>query len=178
MSKRKLTFVIAIFMSVIMIGSSLMPALAEPVGADELSVMSSNSWSSFPVQKRWSYSSGYTYAIQTVLWNLSSDYRQFGTIDGKYGPGTVEAVTLYQKNKKLEVDGQTGPETWTALFDELAPLSGMSVGPDSTGASPYQYYVMKNAERLEKYAIVRFYNDNSGRVWQVKVGLSWVNINK
>ncbi|SDJ02615.1 Peptidoglycan-binding (PGRP) domain of peptidoglycan hydrolases-containing protein [Lentzea albidocapillata subsp. violacea] len=36
-------------------------------------------------------------------------------IDGSYGPATEQAVRDYQASRGLGVDGETGPQTWTAL---------------------------------------------------------------
>lgn len=37
-------------------------------------------------------------------------------IDGRYGPQTAEAVTRYQRNHRLVVDGKVGEQTWRKLF--------------------------------------------------------------
>lgn len=37
-------------------------------------------------------------------------------VDGYYGPQTAGAVTRYQKNHGLIVDGKVGRQTWKALF--------------------------------------------------------------
>lgn len=39
-----------------------------------------------------------------------------GTADGSFGPKTLAAVKLFQKNKGLVVDGKVGPATWAKLF--------------------------------------------------------------
>ena len=50
--------------------------------------------------------------IQTALnWNLYDS----GLIDGQYGPITSNAVTRFQTDRHIEVDGVVGPETWGAL---------------------------------------------------------------
>ena len=41
-----------------------------------------------------------------------------GPIDGLFGGGTEAAVKLFQKSKKLTIDGKVGPTTWEALFNE------------------------------------------------------------
>ncbi len=41
-----------------------------------------------------------------------------GPIDGIFGGGTEAAVKAFQKDRGLKVDGQVGPITWKALFDE------------------------------------------------------------
>lgn len=38
------------------------------------------------------------------------------TVDGTYGPGTAGVVASFQKDKRMRVDGITGPTTWAALF--------------------------------------------------------------
>jgi hypothetical protein len=44
-----------------------------------------------------------------------------GPIDGEYGPATSAAVTAYQRDSKLEVDGVVGPETRRALRGKATP---------------------------------------------------------
>ncbi len=44
-----------------------------------------------------------------------------GPIDGEYGPATAAAVTAYQRDNKLEVDGVVGPETRKALRSKATP---------------------------------------------------------
>lgn len=39
-------------------------------------------------------------------------------LDGEVGPNTILAVKAFQKARKLEVDGEVGPETWDSLFNK------------------------------------------------------------
>lgn len=39
-----------------------------------------------------------------------------GTVDGSFGPKTLSAVKLFQKNKGLTIDGSVGPKTWEKLL--------------------------------------------------------------
>lgn len=43
------------------------------------------------------------------------------TVDGRYGSMTAGTVKLFQREKKLAVDGLTGTETWSALW--TAPIT-------------------------------------------------------
>lgn len=42
--------------------------------------------------------------------------RSDGTVDGKFGPGTHDAVSRFQKSSGIGVDGIVGPKTWSALL--------------------------------------------------------------
>lgn len=42
-----------------------------------------------------------------------------GTIDGKIGPKTKNAIMEFQKAKGLTVDGKVGPKTWAELEKHL-----------------------------------------------------------
>lgn len=39
-----------------------------------------------------------------------------GDVDGSFGPATLSAVKLFQKNKALTIDGIAGPKTWEKLL--------------------------------------------------------------
>lgn len=48
-----------------------------------------------------------------------------GTVDGKIGPKTKNAIMEFQKAKGLEADGKVGPKTWSVLSLYLnQPASG------------------------------------------------------
>ena len=58
-----------------------------------------------------------------------------GAIDGKYGPGTQEAVRAFQKANKLKADGVVGRDTYAKLYVQLepeAPVSSAATAPTVT----------------------------------------------
>ena len=61
--------------------------------------------------------------IQTVLSSLGYDI----AIDGDFGSDTQAAVESFQEAHGLDVDGEVGPDTWTALFGTVTqPVSDAS----------------------------------------------------
>jgi len=67
--------------------------------------------------------------IQTALSKLSFDP---GTIDGKDGPKTQDAVRKFQARVSLGIDGIVGPNTRQALVDYL---ESQVAGEDTPSAS-------------------------------------------
>ena len=61
------------------------------------------------------------YALQSALKTLQL-YN--GKLDGEYGSGTASAVRNFQRSAKLEVDGECGNATWTALYNRLNGVTG------------------------------------------------------
>lgn len=55
-------------------------------------------------------------AVQTVQGRLYSLGYDPGGLDGRYGPGTAEAVRSFQTAQGLTADGRTGEDTFAALF--------------------------------------------------------------
>ncbi|MDE6041481.1 MAG: peptidoglycan-binding protein [Muribaculaceae bacterium] len=53
------------------------------------------------------------YILQGVLYAHGYDPKGF---DGTAGANTINALTAFQKARKLEVDGEAGPMTWESLF--------------------------------------------------------------
>jgi len=59
--------------------------------------------------------------VQNALSKLGFDP---GTIDGKDGPKTQNAVREFQAHATIKIDGIAGKQTKQALVDELASQSG------------------------------------------------------
>ena len=58
-----------------------------------------------------------------------------GSVDGKVGPKTQEAIKEFQQAHQLKADGKVGPKTWAALASYLnatAQNAAPSAGPTST----------------------------------------------
>ncbi len=70
-------------------------------------------------------------AVQTRLRELGY---YTGTVDGKYGSGSIAAVTAFQKKCGLKADGLVGQSTYATLFGGNAPAAGTS-GSSSASSS-------------------------------------------
>ena len=64
-----------------------------------------------------------------------------GSIDGKYGSGTVAAVTAFQKANGLTADGKAGPATQNALYNTTSTgtYNTLRNGDSSTAVKNMQY---------------------------------------
>lgn len=60
-----------------------------------------------------------------------------GPVDGHFGPKTYVAVTSYQLDQGLGVDGIVGPRTWAKLEGRAAPSQPPPSQPPSTGTDPH-----------------------------------------
>lgn len=71
---------------------------------------------SYPTLRQGSYGE-YVKAMQTALqeWLVRNTARDFVIIDGKFGPGTRDALMKFQKAHQLLPDGVCGPLTWATL---------------------------------------------------------------
>ena len=74
-----------------------------------------------------------TYQLQTTLQELGYPV----AIDGRFGVGTGRAVVAFQRDTKLEADGNCGPVTWAALEKATAPKpKKKKVADDDAEAAP------------------------------------------
>lgn len=70
----------------------------------------------------------FTYSLQVFLWETNDAYQEIlkkhGGIDGDYAGGTAEAVSVFQDDVSIVIDGVCGPDTWYQVgsmsWDELA----------------------------------------------------------
>jgi hypothetical protein len=58
---------------------------------------------------------------------VAAGYTQVGEPDGKYGAATEKAVTAFQKDRGLTVDGIVGQQTWNAVFEASSIPKGQSL---------------------------------------------------
>ncbi len=66
--------------------------------------------------------SSYTQGVQRIVWcqGASTNPSIAAFADGIFGPNTTAAVTQYQDNQGIAVDGVVGPETWGTLRQSLS----------------------------------------------------------
>ena len=74
--------------------------------------------------------------VKSLQTRLKAQGYYTGSIDGKYGSGTVAAVKAFQKAAGLKQDGIAGPATCKALFTaDTSSGSGSSSGSSGGGSS-------------------------------------------
>ena len=91
-------------------------------------------------------------AVKEVQQQLNELGYNCGTVDGIFGSATESAVEAFQKAKNLTVDGEVGPETWAALFNEKVTTSDSSFtnvdlrysAPQSVTASQIDNWIAAN----------------------------------
>jgi peptidoglycan hydrolase-like protein with peptidoglycan-binding domain len=90
----------------------------------------SSDTSSFTRTLRKGYTGSDVKSVQTQLKTLG--YYTY-TVDGVYGNGTIAAVSAFQKNNSLSVDGLVGSVTYAKIFSSSAVAASSS--SDSDGSS-------------------------------------------
>ena len=73
--------------------------------------------------------------VTTVQTRLKELGYYTGTVDGKYGSGSIAAVTAFQKKCGLKADGLVGQSTYAALFSGVAPAAGTSGGSSASAGT-------------------------------------------
>ena len=82
---------------------------------------------------------GYTGSdVSNVQTRLKALGYYTGSVDGKYGSGTIAAVTSFQKKNSLTADGKVGPATYSKLFDSSASSSSSSSGDSASTTTKLQ----------------------------------------
>ena len=98
---------------------------------------SSNGYSTISTTSK--SSSANVTALQSAL---SSTGYYSGSLDGKYGSGTSDAVSSYQRAKGLRVTGMAGPTTQRLLYGgtgESGSYSKLKVGSSGSAVKKLQY---------------------------------------
>ena len=96
---------------------------------------SSGSVSGFTRTLRRGYTGSDVSNVQTRLKALGY---YTGSVDGKYGSGTIAAVTSFQKKNSLTADGKVGPATYSKLFDSSAASSSSGGSAESSTTTKLQ----------------------------------------
>ena len=84
--------------------------------------------------------------LQTDLIRLGYDLGRYGA-DGDFGDATEEAVKQFQRDRKLEVDGEAGPDTCAALEAALAKLEKPVSHPERVKITGGKCYVRSSPEK-------------------------------
>ena len=101
--------------------------------------------------------------------------------DGKFGPGTAEAVKAFQKKNRLKADGIVGSDTLAVLEGTAAPKPGVAAVPPDAHTSRGSFVdskVKENAvaskilDRIwryfpKKYRVISAYLSTSDLYWKV-----------
>lgn len=102
-----------------------------------------------------------------------------GLVDGSYGAKTREAVTKYQKAKRLQVDGIAGPETQASLAKDLAAfeakaylvrITAQALNVRSGPGAGHKVTTVIRAR--EVYTII----DEKDGWGKLKSGAGWINL--
>lgn len=101
--------------------------------------------------------SSYVQGVQRILWCQGNGGTSSfdGFADGIFGPNTNRAVTEFQTENNLLIDGIVGPETWGSLQTKLAPVAGGDVVIDGVTYAPYYIFGCSPT-------IAQFYQEVSG----------------
>lgn len=90
-------------------------AFTLPLGTD--GVVGPRTWSRlYPDPVRGGDTGDGVELLQAMLKASEYDPWDPGTVDGKFGPQTEQAVRQYQTDMGLTSDGVVGPKTWTMLW--------------------------------------------------------------
>ncbi len=91
-----------------------------------------SSASGFTRTLRKGYTGSDVLSVQTQLQSLGY---YSSTLDGVYGAGTMAAVSAFQKNNSLSVDGLVGSRTYAMLFSSAAVASSATSGTTTADTS-------------------------------------------
>ena len=103
--------------------------------------------------------------LQQALINAGYDVGSSGA-DGNYGPATQAAVTQYQKDKGLKVDGLAGTETQGSLYSSGSNTTGGAAANQNSGWTPADvsgnnYSQLANMSDIHQAAL-----EAAGKSWQ------------
>ncbi len=123
---------------------------------------SSSSDGSFTRTLRKGYTGSDVLSVQTQLKELGY---YTSSLDGVYGAGTMAAVSSFQKNNNLSVDGLVGSKTYSKLFSSSAVASSSSSSSSSSGAD-------SSSSSSSTTYVSLSYGDNNDDVLKLQKALS------
>ena len=109
---------------------------------------------------------GYTCVIQRFLWanETTNYYIATGKANGYYGDYTDLAVRIFQEKNGLDIDGITGPATWTKIASLLTTISS-SKTEAIIGYDGYEViYIMKGYADLDESYFYFYYTGEEDAV--------------
>ena len=74
-------------------------------------------------------------AVKRLQQALKNQGFYSGTVDGKYGAGTVAAVILFQQSRNIKADGKAGPTTQRLLFNTSGNITYTALKPGDRGSA-------------------------------------------
>lgn len=127
---------------------------------------SSSSDGSFTRTLRKGYTGSDVRSVQTQLQKLGY---YTSSLDGVYGAGTMAAVSSFQKNNNLSVDGLVGSKTYAKLFSSSAVASSSS---SSSSSSSDDSSSSSSSSSSSKTYVSLSYGDNNDDVLKLQKALS------
>ena len=121
-----------------------------------------------PVVKKGAYSS----AVKELQEKLLFVGYNPGDIDSDYGDMTYKAVTDFQRDHSLEVDGVVGPQTWAALDKAYNEKKSKSKSTDPVVINDNNAHVIKKGDLVSINDGATYYSGKAIPVWVKK--LRWI----
>jgi len=98
--------------------------------------------------------------VKQVQQRLTELHYFSGPISGNYLNKTIEAVKLFQEKHNLKVDGITGAETWSVLFDTKYALDASATPRPTPEPTPIPYALTVD---VKNQAVIAYARDEQGQ---------------
>lgn len=97
--------------------------------------------------------------VKQVQQRLTELHYFNGPISGNYLNQTIEAVKAFQANHNLKVDGITGADTWSTMFDLENALDASATPRPTPEATPIPYALTVD---VKNQAVIAYARDDQG----------------
>ena len=97
--------------------------------------------------------------VKQIQQRLTELHYFTGPISGNYMNQTMEAIKKFQENHNLKVDGITGAETWSALFDLNYALDASATPRPTPETTPIPYALTVD---VKNQAVIAYARDDAG----------------